>query len=107
MSAASPPREETFPKLSEEQRGRIAGFARERGFADGELLWEQGDCNRPLYVVLEGKIAILSGTDHLVVVHEPGEFSGDVDLLSGRPVVVRGRATGETRVLKLPGVLAE
>ena len=102
MSAASPPREETFPKLSEEQLGRIAGFARERGFADGELLWEQGDSNRPLYVVLEGKIAILSGTDHLVVVHEPGEFSGDVDLLSSRPVVVRGRATGETRVLELP-----
>jgi thioredoxin reductase (NADPH) len=107
MSASSPPREEAFPELTEPQRGRIAAFARERRFADGEMLWEQGDCNRPLYVVLEGKIAILSGTDHLVVVHEPGEFSGDVDLLSGRPVVVRGRATGETRVLKLPGVLAE
>jgi len=102
MTASSPPREETFPKLSEEQRGRIAAFARERRFADGELLWEQGDCNRPLFVVLEGKIAILSGTDHLVVVHETGEFSGDIDLLSGRPVVVRGRATGETRVLELP-----
>jgi thioredoxin reductase (NADPH) len=102
MSAASPPREETFPTLSEEQQKRIAAFARERRFADGEMLWEQGDCNRPLFVVLEGKITILSGADHFVTAHEPGEFSGDVDLLSGRPVVVRGRATGETRVLELP-----
>ena len=102
MSAASPPREETFPKLSEEQRGRIAAFARERRFADGEMLWEQGDCDRPLFVVLEGKITVLSDTDHLVTAHEPGQFSGDVDLLSGRPVVVKGRATGETRVLELP-----
>jgi thioredoxin reductase (NADPH) len=94
--------DETFPKLSEKHLARIAGFAGERRFADGEMLWEQGDCNRPLFVVLEGRVAILSGTDHLVVVDEPGEFTGDVDLLSGRPVVVRGRATGATRVLEIP-----
>jgi thioredoxin reductase (NADPH) len=102
MSASSPHPEEAFPKLSEEQLGRIAAFARERRFADGELLWEQGDDDRPLYVVLEGKITVLSGNDHFVTAHEPGQFSGDVALLSGRPVVVSGRATSETRVLELP-----
>jgi thioredoxin reductase (NADPH) len=102
MSASNLPHEETFPKLSEEQRGRIAAFARERRFADGEMLWEQGDCNRPLYVVLDGKVTILSDADRFVTAHEPGQFSGDIDLLSGHPAVVRGRATGETRVLELP-----
>ena len=34
--------------------------------------------------------------------HRAGGFSGDVDLLSGRPVVVTGRARGATRVLELP-----
>ena len=51
--------------------------------------------------MVEGEIAILSGADHLVTVHEEGGFSGDIDLLSGRPVVVRGRARGATRVLEL------
>src|SRR5262249_16433753 len=32
----------------------------------------------------------------------PGAFTGDVDLLSGRPVVVRARALGPARVLELP-----
>src|SRR5258708_18599424 len=102
MSASGPSAEETFPKLSQEQLGRIAGFARERRFADGEVLWKQGDCDRPLHAVLEGKITVFSGTDHFVTAHEPGQFSGDIDLLSGRPVVVSGRATGATRVLELP-----
>jgi thioredoxin reductase (NADPH) len=102
MTAARVFREGTFPRLTDEQRARISAFARERRFADGELLWEQGDDERPLYVVLEGKITILSGADDFVTAHEPGQFSGDVDLLSGRPAVVRGRATGDTRVLELP-----
>jgi len=93
--------DEIFPTLTPEQIGRMAPFARERTFADGSSLWNQGDRNNPLFVVVEGEIAILSGTDHLVTVHRPGAFSGDVDLLSGRPTVVRARARGLTRVLEL------
>jgi len=95
-------REQAFPTLTPEQLARVAGFARERTLSDGERLWEEGDRNRPLFVVVQGEVAILSGRDHLVTVHRPGEFTGDVDLLSGRPVVVRGRARGATRVLELP-----
>jgi thioredoxin reductase (NADPH) len=36
-----------------------------------------------------------------VTVHGAHAFSGDVDLLSGRPVVVRGRAHGAARVLEV------
>jgi len=94
--------EQIFPKLTPEQIGRIAVFARERSLADGESLWEQGDRNNPLFVIIEGEIEILSGADHIVTVHRPGGFTGDVDLLSGRPVVVGARARGSTRVLELP-----
>ena len=91
-----------FPTLDAAQIARIAPFATERTLSDGESLWEQGDRSRPLFVVLEGGVAILSGKDQLVTVHEPGGFTGDVDLLSGRQVVVRARAKGPTRVLELP-----
>src|SRR5437867_616656 len=100
LDGASPG--QIFPTLDAAQIARIASLAKERTFADGESLWEQGDRERPLYIVLEGGVAILSGKDQLVTIHEPGGFTGDVDLLSGRQVVVRARARGATRVLELP-----
>jgi thioredoxin reductase (NADPH) len=93
---------EAFPSLTDGQIARIVPFSTERDLRDGESLWEAGDRNRPLFVVVKGEIEILSGADHVVTVHRPGAFTGDVDLLSGRPVVVRARALGPTRVLELP-----
>jgi thioredoxin reductase (NADPH) len=94
-------RDELFPVLTEAQVGRVGPFGKERRFADGESLWETGDRGISFFVVLEGEIAIHSGADALVTVHGVREFSGDVDLLSGRPVAVRGRARGATRVLEV------
>jgi thioredoxin reductase (NADPH) len=92
---------EIFPTLTPEQIGRIVPFAREKTFDDGAILWDRGVRNNSMYVVVEGEIAIFSGEDQLVTVHRPGAFSGDVDLLSGRPTVVKGRAQGVTRALEL------
>jgi thioredoxin reductase (NADPH) len=98
----APNQEHIFPTLTAAQIARIAPFAAERRFADGQALWRQGDTNRPLLVVVEGGIEIRSGKDHVVTVHQAGGFSGDVDLLSGRPVVVSAQARGATHVLELP-----
>jgi thioredoxin reductase (NADPH) len=93
---------EAFPSLTDGQIARLVPLTTARDLRDGESLWEAGDRNRPLYVVVKGEIEILSGADHVVTVHRPGAFTGDVDLLSGRPVVVRARAVGPARVLELP-----
>ena len=58
--------------------------------------------NRPLMVVLEGEIEILSERDTVVTVHRPGNFSGDVDVIAGHPAVVRARARSAGRVLEVP-----
>ncbi|HEV8702414.1 MAG TPA: FAD-dependent oxidoreductase [Candidatus Polarisedimenticolia bacterium] len=102
MAQMTPAEEEAFPTLTAQQIARIAAFARERDLADGESLWEAGDRNRPLYVILQGEVEILSGASHVVTVHRAGAFTGDVDLLSGRPVVVRALARGPVRLLELP-----
>ena len=91
-----------FPTLTAVQIARIARLAQELRFPDGAMIWKQGDTNRPLLVVLEGGIEIRSGRAQVVTVHEPGGFSGDVDLLSGRPVVVSAFARGATTVLEVP-----
>src|SRR5262247_1330883 len=95
---------DAWPGLTDGQIEHIRRFSTERSLRDGESLWEMGDRNRPLYIILEGEIQILSGTDHVVTVHRPGAFTGDVDLLSGKPVVVRARAVGAARLLELPSL---
>jgi thioredoxin reductase (NADPH) len=99
--ASLPNQDEIFPILSRAQIARLAPFGREKTLADEESLFEQGDLERPFYVVIEGQIGIFSGPN-LVTIHHAGQFSGDIDLLSGRAVVVSGRAKGPTRVLELP-----
>jgi len=100
--AAGADRDQVFPVLSPAQLARLAPLARERRFQDGAPIFEMGDRHLPLLVLLEGEIAILTGDDQVMTHHGPGTFTGDVDLLSGRPVIVKARARGATRVLEIP-----
>jgi thioredoxin reductase (NADPH) len=91
-----------FPSLTSEQMECFGEIGRERVLEDGELAWEAGDVNIPFFIVREGALAILVGSpEREVVVHQPGGFSGDVDMLSGRSVAVRGRAKGRTRLIEI------
>jgi thioredoxin reductase (NADPH) len=60
----------------------------------GEVLFEAGDRAMPCYVVLSGKLDIvmtrLSG-EHVFATHSPGNFSGDMFLISGTGSLARGR----------------
>ena len=106
MSTEAPdpgvPVAEIFPTLTAAQIGRISPLARERSFEAGEILWEQGEMHRPLMVVLEGEVEVLSDQDRVVTVHRAGGFSGDVDLIADRPAVVRARGRLAGRLLELP-----
>ncbi len=75
-----------------------------RSIAPGDVLFQEGDRGFSFYVVLEGAVEIVEqsrGTPREVTVHEPGEFTGDVDTLSGRAALVTGRATARGEVLEL------
>ena len=52
-----------------------------------------------LFVVESGVLEILNPSDdnRHVVTHGPGQFAGDIDLLTRRPVIVTGIARGRTR----------
>jgi thioredoxin reductase (NADPH) len=93
---------EAFPILTAAQIERLAPLGRVRAFAAGDPLFEAGGTNRPLMVVLDGEIEILSDRDTLVTVHSPGNFSGDVDLIAGHPAVVWARGRRAGRVLEVP-----
>ncbi len=76
-----------------------------RDYADGETIFRAGQADIDLYVVEDGQIEIRNPRDgdRVIVVHEPGQFSGDIDLLTGRPVNVTGVARGKTHLVCIPG----
>jgi thioredoxin reductase (NADPH) len=70
----------------------------------GQVLIEQGDRNVPFFVVVSGEVEIVrpsGGVETLITVHGPGQFTGEVNNLSGRPAVVRMRATKQGELIEL------
>src|SRR5205085_12477635 len=74
-------------------------------FEDGEFVFRAGDADLDLFVVESGGIEILNPADdnRHIVTHGPGQFAGDIDLLTRRPVIVNAIARGATKLLRLPG----
>lgn len=95
---------ETFPILDAAQIQRIAAHGKSRHVPRGEVLVEQGEETARFFVVLSGVLEILQSNDageRVVATHYPGEFFGDVHLLSGRRSIVRARMAEEGEVLEL------
>src|SRR5262245_30806508 len=97
--------EVAFPRLSTAELAVLKPLATEHEYADGETVFRAGQPDIDFFVVESGRIDILNPTDgnRLIVAHEPGQFSGDIDLLTGRPVIVTGVARGPSRVWRVPG----
>ena len=94
-----------FPTLTEEEIEALRHFASVVEFVDGEYVFKAGQPKRDLFVVEEGRLDVLqaAGESRLIATHEPGGFSGDIDLLTRRPPLVSGIARGKTRLLRVPG----
>jgi thioredoxin reductase (NADPH) len=96
--------EVAFPILGASDLGALAARSRSRTVREGEILFAEGDRNFCFFVVLEGAVEIVErsrGTPHTVTVHQPGEFTGDVDMLTGRAALVTARVAEDGRVLEL------
>jgi thioredoxin reductase (NADPH) len=96
--------ERMFPTLTPAQIERIAVRGHARGIRTGEVLIEAGAQTVPFFVVTSGQVDILlpSGmSETLVAVHGPGQFTGEVNMLSGRPALLRARASEAGEVIEL------
>lgn len=96
--------DQIFPTLTPAQVARIAAHGSVRPIQRGELLVEAGDPIVSFFVVRTGRVEIVqpSGTEEtLVTVHGPGQFTGEVNMLSGRRSLVRARVTEPGEVIEL------
>ena len=93
-----------FPTLDDAQIARVAAFGVELRAEAGEILFEQGDVDRGVFVVLSGSIEIIgvSNADEAVLrVLGRGNFTGEVSQLSGRRALVRCRAREASKLLEI------
>ncbi len=86
--------EHVFPTLSAEQIARVAAHGRVRAVAAGEVLVDAGARNVPLFVARSATIESARVTDlgeTLIAIFKPGQFTGEMNTLSGRRALARSR----------------
>ena len=109
MSASVPlsvaPREDqVFPTLTPAQIARVANKGKRRAVQPGDVLIEEGQLHFPLVVVIAGELEVVRSScdgEQVVTTHQPGQFSGELNLLTGRRGLATIRATTSGEVIEV------
>jgi thioredoxin reductase (NADPH) len=96
-----------YPRLSDEQIAVLSAHGERRRAEAGEVLFHEGDERYDFYVVLEGRVAILQGSDQidgdsLIAVHGPRRFLGELSLLTGQAAFFSAVALEPSELLVVP-----
>ena len=92
------------PILTESQLERVRVFTKPRQVAAGVVLYNPNDDTPPVYIVIEGKIRIVSlagGVEDTVTTYDPGQFSGEMLMIAGRRSIYRCQAVEASYLLEL------
>ena len=97
--------ERMFLQLTPAQIARVAAHGRTRTTQHGEVLLDLGDQVSRFLLVVSGQIESVKQTpegEQLLAVQNPGQFTGELNLLSGRRALARARVRdpGELIVLE-------
>ena len=96
--------DQIFPAFTSTQIARVAKHGRNRTVRSGEVLVEQGDKDVPFFVVLSGELEAvrpMAATERLLFIVRAGQFTGEVNTLSGRRAMARIRARQDGDVIQL------
>ncbi|HEX6262930.1 MAG TPA: HEAT repeat domain-containing protein [Actinomycetota bacterium] len=94
-----------FADLTPRDLGRIAGVATEHVFQDGELIAEQGEPGDEMHVVVSGEIRAIveddAGGRQEVGRRGPGDYVGEMAIISDQPRMASLVCVGDVRTLAL------
>src|SRR5882724_2312367 len=96
--------DQIFPRLTSAQIERVATHGRTRAVRSAEVLVEQGDRAIPFFVVISGELEAVrptSATETLISIFSAGQFTGEINTLSGRRAMARIRARHDGEVIQL------
>src|SRR5271166_3931821 len=98
--------DQIYPTLDPLEIERVRRFGNLRSFATGESLWTVGQVAPGLMVILDGRVTVSErdqfGNHKPIAVHGPGNFLGELALLSGRPALVEALAQEPVEALIIP-----
>jgi len=98
------PGDQAFPTLSTEQIARVAAHGRARKVERGELLVKAGTRNASLFVVVAGELEVVrvaNNIESVLVIHRPGQISGEINTLSGRRAIFTIRVAESGEVIEV------
>ena len=101
----APNDEQLFPTLTAAQIERLAKRGRRRTANPGDVLVEEGQAQFPLIVVAEGELEVVRATcdgEERITTHRQGQFSGELNLLTGRRGLATIRAIATSDVIEVP-----
>src|SRR5580704_6456128 len=91
-----------FPRLTPAQIERISKVGHRRDVHAGEVLFDVGDQNTPFFVVVSGTVDLvrtIGDREEPIAVYHPGDFSGEINMLSARRSLARGRVASDGEVI--------
>jgi CRP-like cAMP-binding protein len=89
-----------FRGCDAETLDRLADVTAEFGFADGQVIVQQGQVGNGLYIVVSGGVRILAGDDELARLG-PGQILGELSVIDQQPRAASALADGATVCLAL------
>src|SRR5437764_2997426 len=95
---------EMFPVLTPAQQARVLAHGRLRNAESGETVVEPSTPGIKFFVVVSGRLELLRLSDtneEVVAVCEPGMFTGELNLLSGRRGFLRIRAAEASELIEI------
>ena len=104
LPSAATTGDQAFPTLTEAQIARVTAHGRRRKVVRGEVLVKAGARNASFFLVASGHLDIVrlsDGVETIVVVHKPGQISGELNVLSGRRAVFAIRAGEAGEVIEV------
>ncbi|MEM8922422.1 MAG: Crp/Fnr family transcriptional regulator [Actinomycetota bacterium] len=97
---------ELFRDLDDEDLDVLMSAASERRMARGDVLFREGDEPTELYIVLNGRIAMVNrsadGRESVVALMERGDLFGEMPLFDGLARSTDGRALESSEVIVIP-----
>ncbi len=94
-----------FAELADDALAKIVRLLKERKISENEEIFAQGEAGDGMYLVLQGRVRIATtdnfGRERVLAFYGPGEFFGDMAVLTGEPRSASATASTNLRLLQL------
>ncbi|HSE25351.1 MAG TPA: cyclic nucleotide-binding domain-containing protein [Pyrinomonadaceae bacterium] len=95
---------EMFPVLTSAQQARILAHGQRRTSEQGEIVVELNQQVTKVFVVMTGQLHALqvaNNRERVIAICNPGMFTGELTVLTGRRGLVRIRATEKSELIEI------